>query len=45
MNFKDFLQEAYDFFPKTNKDIETSLASWSGEQIKDAKKLLDYFFV
>lgn len=43
MNFKDFLQEAYDFFPKTNKDIETSLASWSGEQIKDAKKLLDYF--
>jgi hypothetical protein len=41
-SFKNFLSEAYSFFPETAAEIESGLTDWSEEAIAEVNDLLDY---
>jgi hypothetical protein len=40
-SFKNFLSEAYSFFPETAAEIESGLTDWSDEAIAEVNDLLD----
>ena len=41
-NIKNFLHEAYSFFPKSEEEISTTLADWPHESVADVIKLFNY---